>query len=459
MNKPLLFLTVFMMLASTAFSQTFVSPGEGTLYSALEEAEDGDVLQLVPDALYTESTNFEFGTLVNRNITIEVEGDGSVKAKLQILTPATDESTPVFFEVGDAASLTLKGLEFDGRLNENPNTNYLIGAYMGEFAAPTLIKKLYIENCYIHNLDTDDGTKGHVISAGNSDFKGNVIIDSTMIENSIIENTGTVIYFKYAGSHFISIKNSTINTVSSYGIRISGSTENLFPEDHPTVVIDYTTWYNIGTIDGREIIQAEKEPVYFKNPWFVTNSIFVKQVEKSRTMINIKDTLGDSLATITNIAFWDIGQINFRSHTVKDTIRTDPQFADPDNGDFTLPVGSELLSYGTKGDAIGDPRWAENSTAVEHATDIIAESFSLDQNYPNPFNPSTKISFSIPKAGPAKLQVYDILGREVATLLDKTMSAGNHEVNFDGVNLNAGIYFYRLQSEGQSMTRKMMLIK
>jgi len=255
MNKLLLILLTLGLAGTVLMAQTFVTPGNGTLYSSLEEAEDGDVLQLVPGGTYTESNNFEFGTLVNRNITIEVEGDGSVKAIIKMLTPATVDDTPNFFLVGDNASLTLRGLEFDGNLNDTPNSDYLINMYMGEFPAPTTVKTLRIENCYIHNLASD------VIAAGNADFAGNVVIDSTIIDDVVIENTGTTVYYKYAGAHFISVTNSTFHKISSYGIRISGSTENqLSEEHHPTVIVDHTTWYNIGTTDPREILLSEKEP-------------------------------------------------------------------------------------------------------------------------------------------------------------------------------------------------------
>ncbi len=89
----------------------------------------------------------------------------------------------------------------------------------------------------------------------------------------------------------------------------------------------------------------------------------------------------------------------------------------------------------------------------------IAESFNLHQNYPNPFNPSTNISFSLPKASLVELKVYNMLGQEVATLADGRMSSGLHSVNFDATQLSSGIYVYRLISEGQSITKKMMLIK
>lgn len=78
MKKMLLFFSVLVMASSMLFSQTPVAPGDGTLHSATEAALDGEVLQLVPGAIYSESGWQEFGTITGKSITIEVEGDGSV---------------------------------------------------------------------------------------------------------------------------------------------------------------------------------------------------------------------------------------------------------------------------------------------------------------------------------------------------------------------------------------------
>ena len=85
--------------------------------------------------------------------------------------------------------------------------------------------------------------------------------------------------------------------------------------------------------------------------------------------------------------------------------------------------------------------------------------FNLSQNYPNPFNPTTKIAYSIPKTSFVKLKVYDILGREVATLVDEEKSAGNYKVNFDGSNLTSGIYLFKIQVGNYSSVKKMILLK
>lgn len=86
---------------------------------------------------------------------------------------------------------------------------------------------------------------------------------------------------------------------------------------------------------------------------------------------------------------------------------------------------------------------------------------TLSQNYPNPFNPSTKINFELPQQQEVTIQLYDITGRMVGTLLDnQSMSSGSHTVSFDAAHLASGIYLYRLQtSNGQILTRKMTLIK
>lgn len=86
--------------------------------------------------------------------------------------------------------------------------------------------------------------------------------------------------------------------------------------------------------------------------------------------------------------------------------------------------------------------------------------FKLMQNYPNPFNPQTTISYSLPRESTVTLKVYDLIGREVATLLHNDREpAGNHEVFFGGTNLASGVYFYRLQTDRFVDTKAMMLIK
>jgi len=89
----------------------------------------------------------------------------------------------------------------------------------------------------------------------------------------------------------------------------------------------------------------------------------------------------------------------------------------------------------------------------------LPKRFDLAQNYPNPFNPTTQISFSVPADGMVSLTVHDILGREIARLVYGTVKAGEHSASFDGSVYSSGVYFYRLATAGQVLTRKMLLVK
>ncbi len=119
-------------------------------------------------------------------------------------------------------------------------------------------------------------------------------------------------------------------------------------------------------------------------------------------------------------------------------------------GDFTEAGGisANRIARWTIGDA----------TDVEENA-LTPTNFVLHQNYPNPFNPSTTISFTIPKSSYVTLKVYDVLGREVAELVNGDLQAGSHSINFDASRLSSGTYFYRLQAGNGVKMKKMMLIK
>ncbi len=100
-----------------------------------------------------------------------------------------------------------------------------------------------------------------------------------------------------------------------------------------------------------------------------------------------------------------------------------------------------------------------NSVGINNISSL-AESFSLSQNYPNPFNPNTNINFAIPKSGNVSLKVYDILGNEVANLLNnEKLNSGSYKVDFNASQLSSGVYYYTLKTENFTDTKKMLLVK
>jgi hypothetical protein len=97
--------------------------------------------------------------------------------------------------------------------------------------------------------------------------------------------------------------------------------------------------------------------------------------------------------------------------------------------------------------------------SVEPPGNNIPLNYDLNQNYPNPFNPTTNIKYQIPNNGFVIMKIYDILGKEVVTLINEKQIAGNYEIKFDGSNLPSGIYFYKLNVNDFSAIKKMLLVK
>jgi hypothetical protein len=110
--------------------------------------------------------------------------------------------------------------------------------------------------------------------------------------------------------------------------------------------------------------------------------------------------------------------------------------------------------------AVGAVSWNSGvPTAVGSEGSSLPDVFGLEQNYPNPFNPSTMVRFSVPAASRVKLAVYDLLGREVALLVDGETPAGIHSAEFSAAGLPSGVYIARMQAAGFSASRTMVLMK
>ena len=96
---------------------------------------------------------------------------------------------------------------------------------------------------------------------------------------------------------------------------------------------------------------------------------------------------------------------------------------------------------------------------VEQVSALAPEKFELHQNYPNPFNPTTVIRFDLPERGLVKLEVFDLLGRRVATLVDDVLQAGRQTVEFDAHGLSSGVYLYKIEANGFAQARRMVLVR
>ncbi len=138
-----------------------------------------------------------------------------------------------------------------------------------------------------------------------------------------------------------------------------------------------------------------------------------------------------------------------------------PVFADIDNdGKGDIGAVGSLPPSGTGSTLIFMKGNNTGATSISgFNTSEIPEKFRLEQNYPNPFNPVTNLEFGISDRGFVSLKIYDLLGKEVATLVNAELNAGSYKYNFDASNLSSGIYFYKLSAKNFSETKRMILLK
>ncbi len=147
-----------------------------------------------------------------------------------------------------------------------------------------------------------------------------------------------------------------------------------------------------------------------------------------------------------------------------------PNWEDGDGGilnqlpfDFTYDGGSQSASAASDGGRLGDLNWYGVVLSNEDKQSVPVE-YNLFSNYPNPFNPSTNIKYALPESGIVTLKVYNLLGQEVKTLVNKEQSAGTHSIIWDGttnfgIKVTSGVYIYSISSKNFVATKKMMLIK
>ena len=124
-----------------------------------------------------------------------------------------------------------------------------------------------------------------------------------------------------------------------------------------------------------------------------------------------------------------------------------------------LVISGSNIYAGTVAGGVWKRPLSDNEVSVPQEKNEVPRQFVLSQNYPNPFNPSTNISFSIPAKSFVSLKVFDLLGKEVATIVSEEMSAGTYSRQWNAVTMSSGVYFYRLQAGSFIETKKLVLLR
>ena len=177
---------------------------------------------------------------------------------------------------------------------------------------------------------------------------------------------------------------------------------------------------------------------------------------------------GSTWSLVKMLVTTQVPQLGINSSSNLTTASGSGEFTAPANNEwatknFQVPVQTNRIKF-TAYSAYGNNLFIDNiyNSPIDGTSSSITftpDEFELSQNYPNPFNPFTKINFSIPKQTQVTLKVFDMLGREVAQLINQELSPNNYSVNFDGSKLSSGIYFYKLETPEYHEIKRMVLIK
>ncbi len=287
----------------------------------------------------------------------------------------------------------------------------------------------------------------------------------------------------YTGSYGIISRNALINSTPDLShfytiIWSAGTTTPVFYQQDVDALQSYLDAGGNLLINGQDIGSDVFKPTgqsQFAQD-FYHNYLHAEFVKDTANGFYINGMAGDPIGD--GISFILYNTIHERSHDQISAYDADatPILQVGTSGTIIVGLKSDATGYRVVYPAIGleqmppdvrdtitarSIRWLMENVVVgtDNHSGNSPVSFSLDQNYPNPFNPATKIKYSIPSASQTTLKVYDVLGDEVATLVNGEKQAGSYEVEFDAASLSSGVYFYKLQSGGFVQTRKMIVLK
>ncbi|KAA3658464.1 MAG: DUF5123 domain-containing protein [Calditrichaeota bacterium] len=418
-------------------------------------AQGLDTLMLTTSGgVYT--TNDTLGVIISQPLTI-LAAPNLDKKPILINSDPNQKNIEILRVYDD---LIVEGIVFDGGHDLSHGMKYAIRVQPDDSGlTPRRGVNITLKDCDFKDFyqDKNPDGDGHALRFGTGAVGGTVRIENCTFTNfgyEAIRISDTEKFNTDRAVDSLIVRNCTFVNIDAECIRFYADENSATPDAY--VLMEHLTIYHSAT-----------RVAYIKNN---ENTIFRNIIiAKSRTSGHSRD--GDLFevqspgSVSSHIDTFQVKAVDMKAPkggtVLENTIYGyDPMFADPQNGDFTLDTNSPVLNLAHDGSALGDLRWAGNSTVVFEETPAMPTGFALEQNYPNPFNPTTTIRFVLPEGAHVKLQIFNVLWQHIATLVDGQRNAGNHTVMWDAADVASGIYFYRLQiDDGKMASKKMMLLR
>jgi parallel beta-helix repeat protein len=352
---------------------------------------------------------------------VAAENDGMIEAiKIHHNNAYKNDRGFIVAGWGIGQTHTIKNIEIYGNVSHENRVGIELGGYTG-----TTMDSIKIFNNVIHHNTTGVGITRYDGASGQYEMRNIEIINNTICRNGASSSgwSDGGINVSFINPSNLFIRNNILSSNAAYTICVQPDVSRA------SVTIDYNTF------DGFKNYPNETAGVntVYGNPLFV-------------------DTLRNDYHLQAASPCIDKGNPSQEYN--------DP--ADPNTPGFALYPAqgtprNDMGAYGGPYATASDVTTSTDDDNIDSST--LPELFELYQNFPNPFNLSTKINYSIPKSSFVTLKVYDLLGKEITTLVNERKSAGNYSVNLNASNLPSGVYFYRMLAGSFVSTKKFILLK
>ncbi|MCF8240714.1 MAG: T9SS type A sorting domain-containing protein [Melioribacteraceae bacterium] len=474
MNKLITFSIILLIYCTTAIAGILKVPEDySTIQEAINAAINGDTV-LVSEGTYFENINFK-GKGITVGSEFVTDGDVTHIAETIIngsLPAHSDTASCVLFINSEDSSAVLEGFTITGGrgtkwLDEHgAGTYYEGGGILTAFSSPTIKHNIIRENEAIKKARFTESAGGGGIRCGDGNPK---IIGNIIIANKGMYGGGIVMNYSEG-----TIKNNLIynNTVGEYASAPTYGGGGIWLNQCSSILIENNTIVeNSSSGSGGVAGQGGGILVWGSNAAIRNNICWGNSQDNGTQISKVSGTVEASYNDVEdgfegdnniseNPSFASMNFYLAGDSPCIDAGSPDEIFYDPFDGSAAIfpSMGTERNDMGAYGGPMRFP-FPDNIVSVDEKKSEVINEFELLQNYPNPFNPTTVISFQVPAAGKVELKVYDMLGSEVAAIINERKSAGNYNVEFNARGLSSGVYFYQLKTDNFIDIKKMILIR